>query len=320
MAVFRAQLSNRHFVVGDTPVIVETSNPGFLSGQKAGCKMPTATKRPGNADFVRPSQTSIAKELISVFNRFQQESYPMAKSVSKLRSIYDGISGDKSEFFRIVTFLIQLPLSRGSIKERMAKNDEKILDTVCKFSVSFLEDKKAEEKENRDEEDEDEDGIEIPEFLRRLFDWLLDQHSVEASQARLRICLMVNRLLRLLGDDAEIDDDLYQKIFDNMLERMKDKVAEIRAQAVTALQRLQNPRDESCPIVRAFIFHLGCDPSAIVRRTIVKCIGAARLTLTHVVKRTLDIDEHVRRAAYKFIADKVRSAASLIAFLFPKLL
>ena len=50
---------------------------------------------------------------------------------------------------------------------------------------------------------------------------------------------MLNRLLKLLGDDAEIDDELYQKIFDNMLERLKDKVAEIRAQAVTALQRLQ---------------------------------------------------------------------------------
>lgn len=62
---------------------------------------------------------------------------------------------------------------------------------------------------------------------------------MDGSQSRLRICLMLNRLLKLLGDDAEIDDDLYQKIFDNMLERLKDKVAEIRAQAVTALQRLQ---------------------------------------------------------------------------------
>ena len=62
---------------------------------------------------------------------------------------------------------------------------------------------------------------------------------MDGSQSRLRICLMLNRLLKLLGDDAEIDDDLYQKIFDNMLERLKDKVAGIRAQAVTALQRLQ---------------------------------------------------------------------------------
>ena len=76
---------------------------------------------------------------------------------------------------------------------------------------------------------------------------------------------MVNRLLRLLGEDATIDEDLAQRIFDNMLERLKDKVAEIRAQAVTALMRLQDPRDDQCPIIRAFIFHLGVDPSLLVR-------------------------------------------------------
>ena len=76
---------------------------------------------------------------------------------------------------------------------------------------------------------------------------------------------MVNRLLRLLGEDATIDEDLAQRIFDNMLERLKDKVAEIRAQAVTALMRLQDPRDDQCPIIRAFIFHLGSDPSPLVR-------------------------------------------------------
>jgi len=51
--------------------------------------------------------------------------------------------------------------------------------------------------------------------------------------------MMINWLLKNLGLHAEIDEVLYQKIHDNMIERMQDKVAEIRAQAVTALQRLQ---------------------------------------------------------------------------------
>ena len=62
---------------------------------------------------------------------------------------------------------------------------------------------------------------------------------MEASQARLRICLLINGLLKLMGEDASIDDELYQKIYDNMLERLKDKNDDIRGQAVTALQRLQ---------------------------------------------------------------------------------
>lgn len=51
--------------------------------------------------------------------------------------------------------------------------------------------------------------------------------------------MMINWLLKNLGLNAEIDEVLYQKIHDNMMERLQDKVAEIRAQAVTALQRLQ---------------------------------------------------------------------------------
>ncbi len=47
------------------------------------------------------------------------------------------------------------------------------------------------------------------------------------------------------------------------------------------------------------------DPSAVVRRTVVRVIGATRLTLPHVIKRTKDSDESVRKAAFKFIAEKV---------------
>ena len=53
----------------------------------------------------------------------------------------------------------------------------------------------------------------------------------------------------------------------------------------------------------------------------VRCIGATRLTLPHILERTRDIDEHVRRAAYKFLAEKVRSyifiCSSLILTSYP---
>ena len=65
--------------------------------------------------------------------------------------------------------------------------------------------------------------------------------------------MLINRLLKLLGEEAEIDDELYEKIHDNMIERLKDKVAEIRAQAVHALQRLQDPRDDQCPIIKVSV-------------------------------------------------------------------
>ena len=50
---------------------------------------------------------------------------------------------------------------------------------------------------------------------------------------------------------------------------------------------------------------MSCDPSPIVRRTVVRCIGASKLTLPHILKRTRDVDEGVRKATFKFIADKI---------------
>lgn len=70
-----------------------------------------------------------------------------------------------------------------------------------------------------------------------------------------------------MGEDACIDDNLYNKIYDGMLERLKDKVAEFLSQVATALQRLQDLKDDECPITNAYLFHLVHDPSNEVLRT-----------------------------------------------------
>lgn len=267
--------------------------------------------------FLRPSDVS--RTLCKAFNKLQMDDVPVSKAVKHLRKLHHQAESDeeKRDFFKYFVHLLRLPLSRGTSKDKLTTYDEKIFEVVCQFATSFLqenEDKEDDKENNKSKENADESIIvELPHFLRSFFNWLLDHHEMESSGARLKVCLLVNRLLKLLGEEAEIDDELYQKIYDNMLERLKDKVAEIRAQAVNALQRLQDPSDEGCPIIKAFIFHMGCDPSPIVRKAIVRCIGATRLTLPHILKRTLDVDENVRKAAYKFIADKVHIRSLTIA-------
>jgi len=230
------------------------------------------------------------------------------KLVKKLKAFY--LSTDPDKFFEDFIWYLRYPIS--GVTERSTYVD-KTLEFVAKFACSFLEkeDKSKEGEEAVDESaiatsaDDDEEEEELPLFMYRLYAWLLDHHEVEGADARLRVCQLLNKLLKYMGEEACIDDDLYNKIYDGMLERLKDKVAEIRSQAVTALQRLQDPRDEECPIIRAYLFHLAHDPNNVVRRTIVRCIGATRLTLPHILERTRDTDEHVRRAAYKFLAEKV---------------
>jgi len=230
------------------------------------------------------------------------------KLARKLKAFY--LSTDPDKFFEDFIWYLRFPIS--GITERSSFVD-KTLEFVAKFACTFLEkEEKGKEGEEAPEEpaistsnDDEEEEEELPLFMYRLFAWLLDHHEVEGADARLRVCQLLNKLLKYMGEEACIDDDLYNKIYDGMLERLKDKVAEIRSQAVTALQRLQDPRDEECPIIRAYLFHLAHDPNNVVRRTIVRCIGATRLTLPHILERTRDTDEHVRRAAYKFLAEKV---------------
>lgn len=105
-----------------------------------------------------------------------------------------------------------------------------------------------------------------------------------------------------MGDNAFIDDNLCDQITVSMMERLLDKSPKVRAQAVFALHRLQDPSDEQCPIIRMYLFHLSKDPSAEVRKAILATMGKNQKSLQAVLKRTRDIDDSVRKMAYDFIS------------------
>ena len=218
------------------------------------------------------------------------------KLIKKLKCYHD--TSDPDVFFTSFMYYLQYPLS-GFVEKSVFL--DRTLEFVAKFACSFLGERDNVNEETQDVVIDDE----LPPFLYRLFAWLLDHHEVEGADARLRVCQLINKILKYMGEDACIDDDLYNKIYDGMLDRLKDKVAEIRSQAATALQRLQDPKDDECPITKAYLFHLVHDPNNVVRRTIVRCLGATRRSLPHILERTRDTDEFVRRAAYKFLAEKV---------------
>ena len=94
------------------------------------------------SEIERPPVTALGRKVAMTFNWLQDEGVPMAKAIAKLRSVYNeasatGNNGPES-FFLYTSFFLQLPISSGTVKERMGKADEKILETICKFAVSFL--------------------------------------------------------------------------------------------------------------------------------------------------------------------------------------
>lgn len=76
-----------------------------------------------------------------------------------------------------------------------------------------------------------------------------------------------------------IDEDLSDAIYECMMIRIKDKFPAIRIQAVLALVRLQDPEDDECPVIGAFLHSMKTDTNADVRKTILSNIALSRKTL-----------------------------------------
>ena len=108
-----------------------------------------------------------------------------------------------------------------------------------------------------------------------------------------------------LGADAEVDDDFWDEILKFLLPRMNDKIPVVRKHAVSAVSRLQDPTDALDAVTSEYIRLLGNDSSKEVRKAVLANIGVTVVTLPHIIKRTRDIREDVRKYAYNAIAIKV---------------
>jgi len=77
----------------------------------------------------------------------------------------------------------------------------------------------------------------------------VQNHKARDKAVRFRICQLINHLFQNLGDDAAIDDSLYEDVYSAMQIRLRDKFPVVRVHAVLALARLQDPSDPDCPII-----------------------------------------------------------------------
>ncbi|KAJ3594231.1 hypothetical protein NHX12_006562 [Muraenolepis orangiensis] len=138
-------------------------------------------------------------------------------------------------------------------------------------------------------------------------------HMVSSHAVRFRVCQLINKLLGSMVENAQIDDDLFDSIHRAMLVRITDKFPNVRIQAALAMTRLQQPKDQDCLTISAYMLILENDANAEVRRAVLSCIAMSPHTLPKVLKRTRDIKEAVRKLAYQVLADKVHIKALSIA-------
>lgn len=75
-------------------------------------------------------------------------------------------------------------------------------------------------------------------------------HGANSHAVRFRVCQLVNKLLGSLSENAQIDDDLCDRIHEAMLVRVTDKYPNVRIQAALAMARLQDPTNLDCPTIK----------------------------------------------------------------------
>ncbi|XP_014473567.1 PREDICTED: condensin complex subunit 3 [Dinoponera quadriceps] len=227
---------------------------------------------------------ALENSMKKIFFNVQFNKTDHSRYMKKLNKLYDKTKLDV--FWECFLSCLKVPLT-------MAQQHPRIINTLefcAKFSMRFYSCAENETTES------------MSPFLNKLFTFLLSSHNAKDKAVRYRICHFLNMLLNSMGDNAFMDDSLCDQITVSMMDRLLDKSPKVRAQAVFALHRLQDPSDDECPIIRMYLFHLSKDPKAEVRRAVLATIGKNQRTLQAALKRTRDIDDSVRKMAYEFIS------------------
>ncbi|XP_073323296.1 condensin complex subunit 3 [Pagrus major] len=251
-------------------------------------------------------------DIKEAFQRAQKGHNNKAKLVASLKSRYIKLE-DKTLFHDEFVHYLKYAM----IVYKREPTVENVIEFVARFATSFQSppktDEEEEQQENGEEEDEEDDEEDDHPFLSFIFNFLLESHKANSHAVRFRVCQLINKLLGSMAENAQIDDDLFDRIHQAMLVRVTDKFPNVRIQAALAMTRLQQPKDPDCPTINAYMLILENDTNAEVRRAVLSCIAMSPRTLPKVIKRTRDIKENVRKLAYQVLADKVHIKALTIA-------
>lgn len=101
------------------------------------------------------------------------------------------------------------------------------------------------------------------------------------------------------------DESILIELQEAMIQRLKDINSNVQVQAIFAINRLQNPNDQACQIIQAFIFLMEHDPSWKVRLQALAYVGFSRKTIPYIIDRVRDMHPMVRQKAILILSEKV---------------
>ena len=165
---------------------------------------------------------------------------------------------------------------------------ERIVEFVVEFATQSSEDEAFDEA-----------------FMQSLCMRLLRLAHAKDKAVRFRVAQLVCRMLNSMAEDAEVSDDLFEAVEEAMLSRCRDKVPLVRAWALRALFRLQNPLDPSDAFTVELLRLMATDGSKEVRMAAISTVAPSKHSIKAILARTRDVSEEVRLHALSVLAGKV---------------
>jgi condensin complex subunit 3 len=200
---------------------------------------------------------------------------------------------------------------RCVLRAMPVKKSEGVGEKTIRFIGLFL--RHAVDKDNEVLGEADQDASTMPEtpttrLTGHLIENVLPLMTAKDKFVRYRSTQLISHIINSL--DA-IDDDLFQKLRQGLLKRIRDKEAMVRVQAVLGLGRLAGNEAEAkedsddsdyngaaVSLLEKLLEVLQNDPSADVRRSLLVNLPILSNTLPFLLERARDQDAATRRAVY----------------------
>ncbi|KAI1362235.1 nuclear condensing complex subunit [Xylaria arbuscula] len=294
--------------------------PARVSSRSARGSGPSSKRASTSSNLEIPEEapdSTLRKQVCTVFRDAQKTTATHRKLAVTLRKVQEACcyeptrpnkQADAAEDFDEADFNAEF--TRCVFRVMPVKKSESVGDRTIRFIGLFL--RHANDKDNDLLGETDADASTMPEtpssrLTTGVMEAVLPLLASKDKFVRYRSTQLISHIINSL--DA-IDDDLFQKLRQGLLKRIRDKEAVVRSQAVLGLGRLAgnqiegmaNPEesddDVETGLLEKLLEVLQNDPSAEVRRSLLVNLPILPATLPYLLERARDQDAATRRAVY----------------------
>jgi len=279
----------------------------------------STASRASSANLEVPPETAdnaLRAQVAPVFHEAQRTTASHRKLAVTLRKVqeaccYEPTSAKKSAAADFEEDHFNAEFLRCVLRVMPVKKSEGVGEKTIRFIGLFL--RHAVDKDNEVLGEADQDASTMPEtpttrLTAHLIEKVLPLMTAKDKFVRYRSTQLISHIINSL--DA-IDDELFQKLRQGLLKRIRDKEAMVRVQAVLGLGRLAGNEAEAkgdsddsdydgaaVSLLEKLLEVLQNDPSADVRRSLLVNLPILPNTLPFLLERARDQDAATRRAVY----------------------